>query len=75
VDLPKNQKSGLAKASRILKGVEGIGIIELDEEDVVRHKLVKSILRAYDKENQQEQEIEEQEMKVRKERRFDRERG
>ncbi len=74
VDLPKNQKSGLAKASRILKGVEGIGIIELDEEDVVRHKLVKSILRAYDKEYQQEQEMEEQEAKVRKERRFDRDR-
>jgi phosphate starvation-inducible protein PhoH and related proteins len=69
VDLPKNQKSGLAKASRILKNVEGIGYIELDEEDVVRHKLVKSILKAYDKENQREMEIEEQEKKERKERR------
>ncbi|MDB5209096.1 MAG: PhoH family protein [Flavisolibacter sp.] len=75
VDLPKNQKSGLLKASRILNNVEGIGYIELDEEDVVRHKLVKAILRAYDKEHLREQEIEEQEMKVRKERRFDRERG
>ncbi|HZH63457.1 MAG TPA: PhoH family protein [Flavisolibacter sp.] len=74
VDLPKNQKSGLLKASRILNNVEGIGYIELDEEDVVRHKLVKAILRAYDKEHQREQEQEEQEMKVRKERRFDRER-
>jgi phosphate starvation-inducible PhoH-like protein len=74
VDLPKNQKSGLLKASRILNNVEGIGYIELDEEDVVRHKLVKAILRAYDKEHQREQEIEEQEIKVRKERRFDRER-
>lgn len=70
VDLPKNQKSGLAKASRILKGVEGIGFIELDEEDVVRHKLVKAILRAYDKEYQQEQEMEEVEQKERKERRY-----
>lgn len=74
VDLPKNQKSGLAKASRILQGIEGIGYIELDEEDVVRHKLVKSILRAYDKEYQREQEIEEHEKKERKERRFDKER-
>ena len=70
VDLPKNQKSGLIKASRILKGVEGIGYIELDEEDVVRHKLVKSILKAYDKEHQREQEIEELENKERKERRM-----
>lgn len=74
VDLPKNQKSGLLKASRILNNVEGIGYIELDEEDVVRHKLVKAILRAYDKENQREQEFEEQERAQRKEKRFDRER-
>jgi phosphate starvation-inducible PhoH-like protein len=75
VDLPRNQKSGLAKASRILKNVDGIGYIELDEEDVVRHKLVKAILKAYDKEGQREQEIEEAEKKERKERRYyDRER-
>jgi phosphate starvation-inducible PhoH-like protein len=41
-----------------LKNIDGIGYIELDEEDVVRHKLVKAILRAYDKEYQREQEIE-----------------
>jgi len=76
VDLPRNQKSGLAKASRILRNVDGIGYIELDEEDVVRHKLVKAILKAYDKEGQREQEIEEKEKKERKERRYyDRERG
>jgi phosphate starvation-inducible PhoH-like protein len=74
VDLPRNQKSGLLKASRILRNIDGIGYIELDEEDVVRHKLVKAILRAYDKEGQREQEIEETEKKERKERRFDRER-
>jgi phosphate starvation-inducible protein PhoH and related proteins len=50
IDLPKNQRSGLEKASRILKNIDGIGHIELDEEDVVRHRLVKAILRAYDKE-------------------------
>jgi len=69
VDLPKNQKSGLAKASRILKNVDGIGYIELDEEDVVRHKLVKAILRAYDKEGQREAELEEKEKQERRERR------
>jgi phosphate starvation-inducible protein PhoH and related proteins len=70
VDLPRNQKSGLAKASRILRNIDGIGYIELDEEDVVRHKLVKAILKAYDKEGQREQEIEDQEKKERKERRY-----
>ena len=55
VDLPRNQRSGLQKASRILKNIEGIAHIELDEDDVVRHKLVKHILRAYDKERKQEE--------------------
>jgi phosphate starvation-inducible PhoH-like protein len=50
IDLPKNQKSGLDKATRILKNIDGIAHIELDEEDVVRHRLVKAIIRAYDKE-------------------------
>ncbi|MEY3920438.1 MAG: hypothetical protein RL634_199 [Bacteroidota bacterium] len=52
IDLPKNQKSGLDKATRILKNIDGIAHIELDEEDVVRHRLVKAIIRAYDKESQ-----------------------
>ena len=55
VDLPRNQRSGLQKASRILKNIEGIAHIELDEDDVVRHRLVKSILRAYDKERKEEE--------------------
>lgn len=50
VDLPKNQRSGLDKAVRILKNIDGIAHIELDEEDVVRHRLVKAIIRAYDRE-------------------------
>lgn len=48
IDLPKNQKSGLEKATRILRNIDGIGSVELDEEDVVRHRLVKAIIRAYD---------------------------
>ncbi|HEX7902495.1 MAG TPA: PhoH family protein [Chitinophagaceae bacterium] len=50
VDLPRNQRSGLFTAVRILKDVDGIGHIELDEEDVVRHRLVKAIIKAYNKE-------------------------
>ena len=52
VDLPKNQRSGLEKAIRILRNIDGIAHIELDEEDVVRHRLVKAIIRAYDREHQ-----------------------
>jgi len=48
IDLPKNQKSGLDKATRILRNIDGIGYLELDEEDVVRHRLVKAIIKAYD---------------------------
>jgi phosphate starvation-inducible PhoH-like protein len=52
VDLPKNQRSGLDKAIRILRNIDGIGHVELDEEDVVRHRLVKAIIRAYDRERE-----------------------
>ncbi len=48
VDLPKHQRSGLYKALDILKEIEGIGIIRLNESDVVRHRLVKHIIKAYD---------------------------
>ncbi len=51
VDLPYNQKSGLKKATTILKGVEGIAIVELNERDVVRHHLVKYVIKAFEKEN------------------------
>lgn len=51
IDLPKNQSSGLKNASNLLKGVKGIGFIEFDESDVIRHKLVKKIIQAYDKED------------------------
>ena len=61
IDLPKNQKSGLEKASRILKNIDGIAHIELDEEDVVRHRLVKSILRAYDKDHKEKEHEKERE--------------
>ena len=50
IDLPRNQKSGLVEATKILKGIKGIAMIELDKKDVMRHKLVESILEAYEKE-------------------------
>lgn len=55
VDLPRNQRSGLQTAVRILNNIDGIAHIELDEDDVVRHKLVKQILRAYEKERKQDE--------------------
>jgi phosphate starvation-inducible protein PhoH and related proteins len=54
VDLPRNQRSGLDKAVRILKNIDGIAHIELDEEDVVRHRLVKAIIKAYDKDKERD---------------------
>jgi len=49
VDLPKKQKSGLSETLNILRDVQGIGFVEMKSEDVVRHKLVKDIVAAYDK--------------------------
>jgi len=51
IDLPSRQSSGLKEAVRILKDVKGIGIVELNEKDVVRHRLVRDIIEAYDKED------------------------
>lgn len=48
VDLPSRQSSGLLQALRLLKKVEGISIIELDNTDVIRHKLVKAIIEKYE---------------------------
>ncbi len=49
IDLPKHQKSGLIDAIDILKSVEGLEIVELEGKDVIRHKIVKQIIAAYDK--------------------------
>jgi len=49
VDLPRNQRSGLKNALNILSRIKGIRIVELDTSDVVRHRLVKEIIKAYDK--------------------------
>jgi phosphate starvation-inducible PhoH-like protein len=50
IDLPRKNDSGLLQAMRILSGIEGISIIKFDERDIVRHKLVKRIVKAYENE-------------------------
>ncbi len=47
IDLPKRQQSGLLKIEEVLKNIEGLDFIHLDEKDVVRHQLVKKIINAY----------------------------
>lgn len=51
IDLPRNQPSGLMKSVEMLRGVEGIGVVELTGSDVIRHPLVKRIIDAFGKEN------------------------
>ena len=48
VDLPSNQRSGLKEAVRILNQTPGIGFVELTDRDVIRHRLVKDIILAYE---------------------------
>ena len=48
-DLPARSESGLARSIEILKDVEGVSVLKLTESDVVRHPLVRRLIRAYDK--------------------------
>ena len=62
IDLPHSQKSGLIEALHILNNVEGIGVVNLDSRDIVRHKLVTRIVNgydAYDKELKESKELRE----------------
>jgi phosphate starvation-inducible PhoH-like protein len=52
IDLPKNQRSGLFRSLRLLDNIEGIGVVHLETGDVVRHRLVKAIINAYDKDDE-----------------------
>ena len=49
VDLPEGQESGLTDALRKLKGIKGIGVVELQRGDIVRHRLVQNIVNAYER--------------------------
>lgn len=48
IDLPHSQQSGLIHAMQVLKGIKGIGRIEFNKKDIVRHKLVQRIVEAYE---------------------------
>ena len=50
VDLPNHKNSGLTDAIRRLKRIDGVGVVELSKEDIVRHRLVREIVRAYEEE-------------------------
>jgi phosphate starvation-inducible PhoH-like protein len=54
VDLPRHHKSGLVEAIKVLKDIKGIGFVELDAKDVVRHRLVRDIIQAYDQAENEE---------------------
>ena len=49
IDLPDGKKSGLVEVIKILKNVDDIETVKFSEKDVVRHKLVQDIIKAYDK--------------------------
>ena len=53
IDLPQTQQSGLVHAMRVLRQIRGIGTVEFDKKDIVRHKLVQQIVEAYEGEEQE----------------------
>ena len=57
IDLPREQRSGLIEALRILRGIEGISVVQLGQRDIVRHKLVTRIVNAYAAYDQKMEEI------------------
>ena len=65
IDLPSSQKSGLVQAMHILKNVKGISFIELNKNDIVRHKLVTRIVEAYEKFEEKQKEKREGDLKNR----------
>lgn len=60
IDLPRTVQSGLIQALRILRGVKGIGIIEYEKKDIVRHPLVQRIVDAYEKREKETEEDDEE---------------
>ena len=54
IDLPKHQNSGLVHSQKILSGIPGIGFVYLDQNDIVRHKLVIKVIEAYGKDQERE---------------------
>ena len=56
IDLPRTRESGLQKAMQLLHKVKGIGFVHFDKSDVIRHRLVKKILEAYEKDEEKNRE-------------------
>ena len=63
IDLPRKGDSGLTRAIEILRGVKGIGIVEFDRRDIVRHELVKHIVDAFDRRSELEQSLNQVDLK------------
>ena len=57
IDLPRKSDSGLTQAMETLRGIDGIGMVEFDKRDIVRHPLVKYIVDAFDKRAEQEAKV------------------
>ena len=55
VDLPRGQRSGLREAERVLQGIDEIGFVHFNDKDVVRHKLVQMIVKAYERESKNDE--------------------
>ena len=53
IDLPDGKRSGLKEAIRVLKNIEDIGVVRFNEKDVVRHRLVQDIIKAYEKQEEE----------------------
>ena len=66
VDLPHRQKSGLVYAIRIIRDIEGIGVIELNQNDVIRHRLVRQIIAAFEDNTRNQKEEKEDDASNRK---------
>ena len=70
IDLPERQTSGLVQAVSILSRVKGVGVVEFNKKDIVRHKLVQRIVEAYeqlDEKNKREREARKAEQEAEKE--------
>ena len=53
IDLPDGKRSGLKEAIKVLKNIEDIGVVRFNEKDVVRHRLVQDIIKAYEKQEEE----------------------
>ena len=67
IDLPRKSNSGLVQALKILKGIGSISTIYFDKKDIVRHKLVRDIVDAYDRHQEEKERAKEQAQEKKKE--------